>query len=183
MPIPELDSAVDAVPGFNVIATANNADKGVNELSSALKRRFAVVVLPPPKTLEEEVAIVVKRVGETASSLSLPAIAPAHDEIARVVRIFRELREGRSEDNKHDLKKPSSSLSTAEAISVGVSAWADAAHFGDGRMDARGIAGGIVGAVVKDPTQDTPVLREYLDAVTRRRAGWSDVDRAIRELI
>ena len=73
MPIPELNEAVYARRGFNVIATANNRDKGVNELSSALKRRFNVVVLPLPDDMEEEIAIVAKRVGEMAQSLDLPA--------------------------------------------------------------------------------------------------------------
>src|SRR5262249_11536856 len=68
LPIPELTDAVEARAGFNIVATANNRDKGVNELSAALKRRFNVVVLPTPATLEEESAIVVKRVGELGSS-------------------------------------------------------------------------------------------------------------------
>src|SRR5580693_4962763 len=76
LPIPELDSAIDAKRGFNVIATANNRDKGVNELSSALKRRFNVVVLPSPATLEEEMGIVIKRVAEIGTSLTLPPIEP-----------------------------------------------------------------------------------------------------------
>ncbi|MEO1655796.1 MAG: AAA family ATPase, partial [Bacteroidota bacterium] len=53
LPIPELDTQIDAVQGFNVIATANNRDKGVNDLSSALKRRFNTVILPVPDTMEE----------------------------------------------------------------------------------------------------------------------------------
>jgi MoxR-like ATPase len=68
MPIPELNSAVYAQRGFNIIATANNRDTGVNELSSALKRRFNVVVLPLPDSADQEVAIIVKRVGEMAQT-------------------------------------------------------------------------------------------------------------------
>ena len=86
LPIPELDDAVAAVPGFNMIATANNRDKGVNELSSALKRRFNVVVLPLPNSLEDEIAIVTKRANEIGLSLTLPEVAPADKEIARVGR-------------------------------------------------------------------------------------------------
>ena len=85
LPIPELGSEVQARKGFNVIATANNRDKGVNELSSALKRRFNTVVLPLPDTLEEEVEIVSSRVADLGRALELPAEPPALEEIRRVV--------------------------------------------------------------------------------------------------
>src|SRR5690606_10066936 len=58
LPIPELGAEVQAARGFNVIATANDRDRGVNELSSALRRRFNPVVLPLPASEEDEVAIV-----------------------------------------------------------------------------------------------------------------------------
>jgi len=183
LPVPELDMAIDARRGFNVIATANNRDKGVNDLSSALKRRFNVVVLPSPSTLEEETAIVVKRVAEIGTSLSLPPIQPADKELARVVTVFRELRDGKTLNGKTKLKTSTGTLSTAEAISVGVSAWAEAAHFGDGRVDAASLAGSIVGAVVKDPVQDSVALSEYLETVVRTRDGWHDLYGAIREVM
>src|SRR5262245_17412671 len=46
--VPELPdhNMVWARPGFNVIATANTRDQGVNELSAALKRRFNYVFVP-----------------------------------------------------------------------------------------------------------------------------------------
>ena len=83
LPIPELNDALQATRGFNVIATANNRDRGVNDLSAALKRRFNVVVLPLPASLEEEVGIVAKRVAELGASLQLPEVAPAAAEIER----------------------------------------------------------------------------------------------------
>ncbi|MBB2857749.1 UNVERIFIED_ORG: MoxR-like ATPase [Rhizobium etli] len=183
LPVPELDFAIDAERGFNVIATANNRDKGVNELSSALKRRFNVVVLPSPSTLEEETQIVVKRVGEIGTNLSLPPIQPADKELARVVTLFREIRDGKTLNGKTKLKTSTGTLSTAEAISVGVSAWAEAAHFGDGRIDANALATNIVGAVIKDPVQDGVALSEYLETVVRTRDGWRDLYEAIREVI
>jgi MoxR-like ATPase len=183
MPIPELNDAIEAKRGFNVIATANNRDKGVNELSSALKRRFNVVVLPSPPTLEEETGIVVKRILEIGSSLELPATRPADEELARVVTLFRELRDGKTLNGKTKLKSPTGSLSTAEAISVGLSAWAFAAHFGDGVITAESLAPNLVGAVVKDPVQDTVALQEYLESVVRTREGWSDLYSAIRDLL
>jgi MoxR-like ATPase len=183
LPVPELDISIDASPGFNVIATANNRDKGVNDLSSALKRRFNVVVLPSPATLEEETGIVVKRVGEIGISLTLPPIEPAEKELARIVILFRELREGKTLNGKTKLKTSSGSLSTGEAISVGVSAWAEAAYFGSSVMDAQSMATNLVGAVVKDPVQDAVALEEYLENVVRTRDDWGDLYRAIREVI
>ncbi len=183
MPIPELDDAVHASPGFNVIATANNRDKGVNELSSALKRRFNVVVLPPPATIAEETEIVTRRVREIGTNLALPPVAPADQEIARIVLLFRELRSGQTLDGKLRLKTVSGSLSTAEAISVGISAWAEAAHFGNGAIDAPAMAANLVGAIVKDPAADTLALEEYLENVVRKRDGWKDLYGAIRDVM
>ncbi|MGB4259205.1 MAG: AAA family ATPase, partial [Phycisphaerae bacterium] len=77
LPIPELNSEVQARKGFNVIATANNRDRGVNELSSALTRRFNNVVLPLPETLDQEVEIVHKRATEIGRALELPVEKPA----------------------------------------------------------------------------------------------------------
>jgi MoxR-like ATPase len=183
MPIPEIDGAVSAVRGFNLIATSNTRDKGVNELSSALKRRFNVVVLPLPASLEEEHAIVLKRVGEIGGSLQLPEIEPAEREIARVVTIFRELREGQTLNGKLRLKSPTATLSTAEAIAVTIGAWAEAGHFGAGAIDAKSLAANLVGAVVKDPVQDRVAMQEYLETVVRERQDWADLYAAIREVM
>lgn len=180
LPISELGGEVQATKGFNLIATANNRDRGVNALSSALERRFNTVVLPVPATAEEEVEIVRRRVEQLGRALEIPAEKPALEEIRRVVTIFRELREGRTEDGRARLKSPSGSLSTAEAISVISSGLALAAHFGDGTMRADDIAGAIIGAVVKDPVQDAVAFKEYLEAVAKERDGWRELYRACR---
>lgn len=182
LPIPELNEEVQAVKGFNVIATANNRDRGVNELSSALKRRFNTVVLPLPDNVDEEVEIVRSRVESLGRALALPAEPPALEEIRRVVTIFRELRGGVTADGKTKLKSPSSTLSTAEAISVVNSGLALAGHFGDGRLHAGDLAAGLVGAVVKDPVQDRVVWLEYLETVVKERSGWKDLYRACRDI-
>ena len=181
LPIAELGEEVQAVKGFNVIATANNRDRGVNELSSALKRRFNTVVLPLPSSVAEEVAIVQRRVAEMGRALDLPAEPPALEEIRRIVTIFRELRSGQTEDGKSKLKVPSATLSTAEAIAVVNQGLALAAHFGDRRLSARDVAAGLTGAVVRDPVQDAVVWREYLETVMKERDGWRDLYRACRE--
>ncbi len=182
LPLPELGSEVQAVAGFNVIATANDRDRGVNDLSAALRRRFNTVVLPLPTDIEEEVAIVERRVAELGAALRLPTVPAANDEIRRVVTIFRELRAGATEDGRISLKVPTGSLSTAEAISVITNGVALAAHFGTGTLTSGDVAAGIVGAVVKDPVHDSVAWREYLEGVVRDRSDWTDFYEACREL-
>ncbi len=182
LPVPELDTEIAARRGFNLIATANDRDRGVNELSSALRRRFNTVVLPLPASADEEIAIVSRRVRELGATLSLPDVPAAADEIARVVTIFRELRGGVTTDQRTSLKVPTGTLSTAEAISVVTNGLALAAHFGDGRLGAADVAGGVIGAVVSDPVRDSVAWREYLETVVRDRDGWGDFYDACRAL-
>ena len=183
LPVPELSIEIQARRGFNLIATANNRDKGVNELSSALRRRFNTVVMPLPKTLDEEVKIVKNRVEKLGKSLELPIEATPLKEIKRLVTIFRELRSGATQDGRTKLKSPSSTLSTAEAISVINSGQALAAHFGDGKLKANDLAAGITGAIVKDPVQDKNVWLEYLETVVKERKDWKDLYRSCKEMV
>ena len=183
LPIPELGMEAQAQRGFNVIATANDRDKGVNELSSALQRRFNTVVLPLPATLEEEVTIVKTRVEKIGQRLELPVDNTPIKEIQRLVTIFRELRGGKTEDGRTKVKSPSSTLSTAEAISVINSGQALATHFGNGTLQANDLAAGITGAIVKDPVQDKMVWLEYLETVVKERKDWKDLYRACIDLV
>jgi MoxR-like ATPase len=169
LPVPELGLQVQAVKGFSIIATANDRDRGVNDLSSALRRRFNTVVLPLPASHDDEVDIVVRRVAQLGRALELPELPEAVE------------RSGVTEDGRTAVKSPSGTLSTAEAISVVTGGWALAAHFGDGVLRAGDVAGGILGAVVKDPVGDHQVWTEYLETVVRERQGWSDFYRAARD--
>lgn len=181
LPVPELNIEIQATRGFNMIATANNRDKGVNELSGALKRRFNTVILPLPNTVEEEMDIVKRRVESLGKALEIPAEAPALQEIKRIVTIFRELRDGLTTDGKTKVKVPSGTLSTAEAISVMNNGMAMAAYFGDGKITAADLASGVIGSVVKDPVQDKIVWQEYLETVVKQREDWKDLYRACRD--
>jgi len=182
LPVPELNTEIQAAKGFNIIATANDRDRGINELSSALKRRFNTVVLPLPATADEEVEIVRQRVESIGRQIELPAELPALEEIRRIVTIFRELRSGVTADGKTRIKSPTGTLSTAEAITEVHNGLSLAAHFGDGRLRANDLAAGVVGAVVKDPVQDRIVWQEYLETVIKERDGWKDLYRACREV-
>ena len=180
--VPELMSEVPAAKGFSLIATANTRDRGVNDMSAALKRRFNMLVLPTPATLETEVGIVRKRVRELASHLELRASMPADDAIEQVVTIFRELRSGPTLDGKNKIKVPSGVLSTAEAISVLAGGMALAGNFGTGQVTAHDLAAGMQGAVVKDEEKDKVVWQEYLSNVLKKRgAEWRPLFTACSE--
>jgi MoxR-like ATPase len=174
IPIPEINENAYATRGFNIIATANNRDKGVNDLSSALMRRFNVVTLPLPSGIDDEVSIIVRRVGEMAAGLEQIVPKNVADEVRRVVTIFRELRSGHTEDGRAQLKSPSSGLSTAEAIDVMMSGISQGTHFNNGVLDAESLSGAMLGAIIKDPVQDRGVLDEYLHTVVKKRPGYAD---------
>lgn len=180
--VPELATEVPAQKGFSIIATANTRDRGVNDMSAALKRRFNIIVLPTPQTLETEIEIVRKRVRELSSSLELRATVPADEAIEKVVTIFRELRTGQTLDGKNKLKTPSGVLSTAEAISVLANSMALAGSFGSGEVTAHDLAAGLQGSVVKDEEKDKSVWQEYLSNVLKKRgAEWRPLFTACSE--
>lgn len=174
--VPELATEVPAEKGFSIIATANTRDRGVNDMSAALKRRFNLIVLPTPSKIETEIQIVTNRVKELANNLDLNAELPSEDVVERVVTIFRELRNGATLDGKNKLKAPSGVLSTAEAISLLANSMALAGNFGTGAISAEDIAAGLQGSVVKDEEKDKIVWAEYLNNVMKKRgASWRDL--------
>lgn len=181
--VPELGFELPALRGFSIIATANTRDRGVNDMSAALKRRFNIIVLPTPGDVNTEVEIVRKRVSELAVNLDLRASLPAEDALMKVVTIFRELRSGVTLDSKEKVKSPSGVLSTAEAISLLANSMALAASFGNGRITSEDIAAGLQGAVVKDEDKDKLVWKEYLDNVLKKRGSeWRELYNACREM-
>jgi len=183
MPIPELDKSVRAKAGFNIIATANDRDRGVHELSSALQRRFNVVKLPLPATLEEELEIVMFRIGQINEGKKMPVQNIGVEDIQKLITVFRELRAGKSEDGQMKIKSPTSTLSTAEAISAVNSSMVLSAYFHSDGESARPIAESIISATIKDQNHDLPVLQEYLDTVMKSRKGWEKIYDSCKEIL
>jgi MoxR-like ATPase len=176
--VPELPEAnmVWARPGFNVIATANTRDQGVNELSAALKRRFNYVHIPVVADQKTEVEIVQQRSGELLRRYELPArVAPAIIEL--LATVFREIRQGKTADGV-SLKQPTTTLSTAEAIGTALDAALHARFFGSGQVTAADVARNLVGSVVKEDLNDLAALKEYVVLVAKKRAtkdkNWKD---------
>lgn len=181
--VPELATEVAAKKGFSVIATANTRDKGVNEMSAALKRRFNIVVLPAPDTLQAEMDIVRTRVEQLSTNLDLNAKQPEENVVEKVCTIFRELRLGETIDRTQKVKTPTGVLSTAEAISLLCNSMALAGSFGTGEVSASDLAAGLQGAVVKDEEKDAVTWKEYLENVMKKRGSeWLGLYSACKEL-
>jgi MoxR-like ATPase len=173
--VPELAQVLSAERGFNIIATANTRDRGVNEMSAALKRRFNFVTIPVVDDLEQEIRIVTKREAELRADYQVGVEPPA--ELAKVlVTMFQELRAGMTKDGKTRVKPPSSVLSTAEAISVLFNGGILAQHFGAGKMTAEDLTRSLAGALAKEGEADVKVVREYCETVAKGRGGpWKEL--------
>lgn len=181
--VPELAVEVAAKKGFSVIATANTRDKGVNEMSAALKRRFNIVVLPAPADLDSEMEIVRTRVTQLSENLDLNAKQPADDVVEKVCTIFRELRCGETLDRAQKVKGTSGVLSTAEAISLLCNSMALAGSFGNGTITNEDLAAALQGAVIKDEDKDQVAWKEYLENVMKKRGSeWLGLYKACKDL-
>ena len=167
--VPELSTELPAKKGFSVIATANTRDKGVNEMSAALRRRFNIVVLPAPSDMQTEIEIVKTRVEQLAGSLDIQAELPSDKVIENIITIFRELRDGQTLDGTQKLKQTSGVLSTAEAISLLANSMALAGSFGNGKISDYDLASALQGAIVKDEAKDADIWKEYLENVMKGR--------------
>jgi MoxR-like ATPase len=181
--VPELHELVTAQRGFNIIATANTRDRGVNEMSAALKRRFNFVTVPVVDDLEQEIRIVTKREAELRTDYQVGIEPPA--ELAKLlVTVFQELRAGVTKDGKTKVKPPASSLSTAEAISVLFSSSILAQHFGGGKVTPNELSRSLVSAVAKEGGDDLKVIREYCETVAKGRPGaWKELYAAVKGIV
>jgi MoxR-like ATPase len=182
--VPELDEVVPARRGFAVIATANTRDRGVNDMSSALKRRFNFVTIPVVADLEQETAIVERRSTELLADLGVPVQVP-RDLVKLLATVFSELRRGQTVDGKAKVKSPSTVLSTAELISVVADGALIGSFFGQGQPTVQDCFGALVGTVAKENQANLGVLQEYLETVAKGRSErvWRDLYRAGHDLL
>ncbi|TVQ49470.1 MAG: ATPase [Saprospirales bacterium] len=183
MPIPELDEESNAISGFNIIATANDRDKGIHEMSSALKRRFNTVVLPLPATIEMELEIVRSRIApDLMAQRDKKADKSSIEEIKRVITIFKELRDGKTMDGKLSLKRPASTLSTAEIIGLVNNALAMAVYFGKRKIDGELLARNLKNTIVKNHDTDLIPWNEYVEMVMKKREEYDHFYQAVSSL-
>ena len=174
--VPELGDGfrVSAAQGFNVIATANLRDRGVHEMSSALKRRFNFETVRPIADRAFEAELIASALDTELGEQRVPMSPKVLDVL---VTVFADLRTGTTATGT-PVKRPETVMSTAEAVNVGVAASLSAHYLGDGAVRASDIARQLVGVALKGQDEDAKRMRFYIDSVVRERAAsstdWKD---------
>lgn len=181
--VPELgdEGFLFAKPGFNVIGTANTRDKGVNEMSSALKRRFNFETVMPVREAAMEKQIIINEVNKLAQENHIDV--RADENVAEILAsTYHELREGVSSYG-HRIDKPSAVMSTAEAVSVYYQAMITGYYYGDGTLSMESLVQNLVGAVAKENMEgrrsgeggrsgdDLEKVKEYFNTVIRDKSS------------
>ncbi|MGA8882091.1 MAG: AAA family ATPase [Acinetobacter sp.] len=181
MMIPELGQAgrVYAKAGFNIIATANLRDRGVHEMSSALKRRFNFETVRPIADAQFERELVLSQLQHELGDLS-GQIQVADSVIELLVTVFQELRQGATKDGAA-IKTPDAVMSTAEAVNIAHAAALEGYYLGDQSLSSAAIAKQLIGVVLKDNADDAKRMRFYMDNVARERAKQDAVWKAFFE--
>jgi MoxR-like ATPase len=186
--VPELvgdEGVLFAREGFNIIATANARDRGVNEMSAALRRRYNFETVRPIRDAAVEMALVEREVQKLCQASGAEVPLP-RDVVELVVTTFQELRAGRSREGVH-LDRPSAPLSTAEAIGTLHAAALHAHYYGSGELGAGEVSSHLASAAIKDATEDTAKVERYIETVARERAArqggaWGALCEAWRKL-
>jgi MoxR-like ATPase len=170
MSIPEFEGpsrSLYAKTGFNVIATANMRDRGVNEMSAALKRRFNFETVHPIANLSEEMALVQRESDKLLKRAEIP-VAIKLDIVELLVTTFHELRNGKTGDGKA-LEPLTTAMSTAEAVSTAYAAGIHAYYYGKSEVEAVHLVQHLVGSALKDAPDDVKKLEHYFNHVAKGR--------------
>ena len=168
--IPELEDEglLFAKPGFNIIGTANIRDKGVNEMSSALKRRFNFETVNPVKDVKLEKQIIINEVEQSAITNKIDM--PIDIDVAELLAVtYHELREGISESGIK-IDKPSAVMSTAEAVSVYYQTLSNAWYYEENKLSLVDLTENLNNAVCKDTKDDLEKLKGYFNTVVKFKA-------------
>ena len=177
--IPELgdEGLVQARRGFNIIGTANTRDKGVNEMSGALKRRFNFETVEPVSDVRLEKEIIIREAEDMAKAGHIDC--PVDTDVAELLAVtYHELREGVTAEGTV-VEKPAAVMSTAEAVSVYYQTISHAWYYGDGRVDMRMLTENLLGAVCKENKDDLQKLKAYFRTAVQNKAKkvggiWTD---------
>ena len=171
--VPELDGPegmLFAREGFNVIATANTRDRGVNEMSAALKRRFNFETVFPIASFADELDLVREEATRLLERSGVPK-TPADDVLEVLVTTFRELRSGEAAEDGTAMDRLSTVMSTAEAVAVAHAVGVRGHYLRGDAGTAADVVECLAGTAVKNNDDDLKKLRRYLEQRAGRRKG------------
>jgi len=166
--IPAPNDIIFAKKGFGVIGTANTRDRGVNEMSAALKRRFNFETVSPIKEIKEEIDLVQK---ETESFLERSGIKiqVSREIIELIVTTFNEMRNGVSAEGIQ-VARPSVAMSTAEAVEVSINTAIYSHYINNDKITPDAAVINLLGSVVKDNYDDYEKLVSYFNIIVKKKA-------------
>jgi MoxR-like ATPase len=179
IPIPELsgdDAILYAQEGFNLVGTSNTTDQGVNDMSSALKRRMNFETIRPIPAVDDEIAVVLREAAKLLRTSGVD-VQPDEDIVRVLVTIFHELRNGQSLDGRSTDRLASAVMSTAEAVSVAHAMGVYAYYYREGNMVAEDFTDFLVGAAIKDNITDLKRMNHYFETEVALKQGdvWQTV--------
>ncbi|AWI09352.1 ATP-binding protein [Ereboglobus luteus] len=186
MAIPEREDdgrTLYAQVGFNIIATANTRDRGVNEMSAALKRRLNFETVSPIANLADEMALVSRESSRLLSRAGIPLALPA-DLTEVLLTTFHELRTGKTASEGKALEPLGTVMSTAEAVSVAYAAGLHAYYYDGGKISAAHLVQSLLGSALKDSPDDIKRLQHYFHHVVkpRKKGRWPEFYDGIKYL-
>jgi len=173
VPIPGLPSeqaTLFAREGFNIIATANSLDKGIHQMSAAMKRRLNFELIEPIPVIEAELDVVLKE-AKKLLVMSGVTTTPPVEIVEMLVTIFHELRSGQTVDGRSTNRLVSTVMSTAEAVSVVHAMGVHAYYYRDGQVSVEDIIHFLIGAALKDNIDDQRRLKQYFQTVIANKSG------------
>ncbi|WP_028973683.1 ATP-binding protein [Spirochaeta cellobiosiphila] len=182
--IPELPTGSNtlyAKKGFNIIGTANIRDKGVNEMSSALKRRFNFETVHPVRDIKQEMELVQRETNKMLANSGISVVIPP-DKTEILVTLFHELRNGKTIEGGA-LEPLSTVMSLAEAVSVNYAAGLHAYYYNNGKVEAEHFVSNLLGSAIKDSKEDQKKMGHYFHHIVgKRNKTWKEFYQARHNL-
>ena len=173
MVIPELPAAQSthfAMAGFNIVATANSVDEGIQRMSSALKRRLSFEHIKPIRHLDDEADVILQECNKLMAANNIK-VEPAPELIQVLATIFHELRNGQTLDGRSTDRLAGATMSTAEAVSVAHAIYTHAYYYQQSRPDAALLLHVLLGSALKDNPEDRRRLKHYVETECADRTG------------
>lgn len=171
--VPELgddDGTLYAAPGFNIVATSNSVDEGINKMSVALRRRLNFETIRPIRRLQDEIDVVLHELAMLNENSGIHLV-PEPVVIEVLVTMFHELRSGQSLDGRSTHRLAGAALSTAEAINVAHALSVYAFYYNQGVMKVEDLVHFIIGAALKDKPDDRRRLKYYFETEISQKQG------------